>query len=153
MVNIEIRLNPITKLRIYREAKKIILPLMDSDKITPERADEILWYVKNNVVKVETPEMAKEFYEYLSNKFSELKRIKNRFDNETWEKAEKIVKLLVENLINKWEFDFAMNIMDEIKEIKEIKWKDDEIEYIENLSKNMPNAFSKAVCEVCKKEI
>jgi len=42
MVNIEIRLNPITKLRIYREAKKIILPLMDSDKITPERADEIL---------------------------------------------------------------------------------------------------------------
>lgn len=140
MSNLELTINPITKLRIYQEAKKIIFPLMDDDKITPERADEILWYVKTNVVKVETPQVAKEFYEYLSKKFSELKTLKYKFDTETEEKAENIIKSLIDNLMNKWDFDFAVQI---IEEMKWIKWKDEEIKYIEKLKKSIPNAFIK----------
>ena len=150
MQNLEIKLNPITKLRIYREAKKIIFPLMDSDKISTDRADEILAYVKFNVVKVESPEQAKEFYEHLSEKFEELGIMKKRFDFEAWEKLDKIIALLLESVMDKWDFDLASKIMDEAKKINK---KEKEIKYITKLGQDMPKAFEQAVCSVCEKKI
>jgi len=73
MNDLGVKLNPITKLRLFHEVKKVIFAQMDNDKITPERAEEILGYVKKYVVDIENPEKAKQFYLHLGEKFNELR--------------------------------------------------------------------------------
>ena len=61
MKDLGIKLNPITKLILFHEVKKVIFSKMDTDTITPEKADYILEYVKKYVINVETPKRAKQF--------------------------------------------------------------------------------------------
>jgi hypothetical protein len=42
MEDLSITLSPITKLKLYRSIRDTIFAQMDKNRITPERADEIL---------------------------------------------------------------------------------------------------------------
>lgn len=99
MQDIGIKINPITKLKLFRTVKNIIFSQMDKDEITPERADEILGYVKKYVIDVETPERAKQFYIHLGEKFIELSGIKHKFEMEEEEKISQVFSLLLDEFM------------------------------------------------------
>ena len=80
MSDLGVTLNPITRLRIFQEARKHVFQKMDSDVITPERADEILSHVKDNVLEIETFDEAKEFYMSIPEKYPELRPMKSAFE-------------------------------------------------------------------------
>ncbi|NVP18174.1 hypothetical protein HUU51_05655 [Candidatus Gracilibacteria bacterium] len=139
MEDLGIKLNPITKLRLFREVKKVIFVQMDSDKITPERAEEILDYVKKYVVDIETPEKAKQFYLHLGEKFSELKEIKQKFEIEEEEKIDQVFSLLVDEFMEKGNMDLASEIMNQMNEAKNQQI------YLEKLKTNYPIEFQRAL--------
>jgi hypothetical protein len=99
MEDLVVKLNPITKLEIYTECKNIIFSKMNNDIVTPERADEILSFVKENVVKISNPKQAKEFYIYIAIKFSELHEIKVKFNIEEDEKISELIILVVDEFM------------------------------------------------------
>lgn len=139
MEDLGTKLNPITKLRLFREVKKIIFAKMDSDKITPERAEEILDYVKKYVVAIEAPEKAKQFYIHLGEKFSELKEIKQKFEIEEEEKIDQFFSLIIDELMEKGNMDLASEIMEQMNETQ------NQQVYLEKLKTNYPIEFQKAL--------
>lgn len=143
MEDLGIKLNPLTKLRIYREARKIMFALLDRDKVKPERLEEVMGYVKTNVVKVETPIEAKKFYELLGGMFEELSPVSRMFEREEDEKIDRVLAALVDNLMNKGDFDLAQRIMEEIKALEKLHGKS-----IEDIRKQAPEDFDKAVLVV-----
>ena len=142
MTNLEVKLNPISKLKIYRAARKIVFHKMTKELITSERAKEILAYVKEKVVKVRSPKQAKNLYEFLSRKFPELQTLENKFHLESLEKIDKVLSILVENIINKGDFELANKIMEEVEEISDME---KEAQYAERISEKMPKEFEEAV--------
>ena len=139
MEDLGIKLNPITKLRLFREVKKVIFTQMDSDKITPERAEEILDYVKKYVVDIETPQKAKQFYLHLGEKFRELAGVKHKFEIEEEEKIDQVFSLLLDEFMEKGNMDLAGEIMEQMKEAK------NQQNYLEKLKTNYPIEFKKAL--------
>lgn len=139
MEDLGIKLNPITKLRLFREAKKVIFRQMDKDQITPERADEILGYVKKYVVNIETPEKAKQFYLHLGKKFPELAGVKYKFEIEEEEKIDRVFSSLLEEFMEKGNIDLASEIMEQMNESK------NQQTYLEKLKKKYPIEFQKAL--------
>lgn len=73
MKNIGLQLNPLTKLKIYTRAKKVILQKMDHDAITPEKAQELIDYFKNGLPEIQTAEEGQRFYMDAATMFPELK--------------------------------------------------------------------------------
>jgi hypothetical protein len=120
---------------------------MDNDIITPERADEILSFVKDKILKIETFEKAKEFYMNIPEKFPELKPMKNTFQKEEGEKIDKVLVLFVEFVLEKGEFDLAEKILKEVNMFH--KNKNISLKEIEN---EHPEEFKKAV-EVIKEDV
>lgn len=100
-----------TKNRIWNEVKAIVFQKMDKDIITPDRADEILHYVKKYATDIETPDLAKQFYLFLGEKFIELKELELKFHMEEEEYLEKKVTLLVEYFMNHDNVDLAQSIL------------------------------------------
>jgi len=49
MINPESELNPLTKLAIYSEARKIMLQKMDNEIVSPDKADQVLDYVETKL--------------------------------------------------------------------------------------------------------
>ncbi len=117
-MDIEAEVNPLTKLRLYRVAKKIVFGKMDKKVITPERATEILNYVKEEVAYCDTPEDCHVFYKEVALEFPELADFQDKFERETYEKLDRALSILVEHIFAKGEFDLAERIMDEVEEIR-----------------------------------
>jgi DNA-directed RNA polymerase subunit F len=139
MEDLGLKLHPLTKLEIYRACKNRIFILMDSDKITPEKADEILEYVKKYVINIKTTEQAKQFYIHLGEKFIELKSVEKKFRNEEAEKIDQIFSLLLDEFIEKGNMDLAGEIMEQMNESKNQQI------YLEKLKINYPREFQKAL--------
>ncbi len=142
MEDLGIKLNPITKLKLFREVKKVIFSQMDNDKITPERAEEILDYVKKYVIDIETPEKAKQFYLHLGEKFKELYSVKLKFEIEEEEKIEKVFSLLLDEFIEKGNMDLANEIMEQMNETKNQQI------FLEKLKINYPIEFQKVIQKI-----
>ena len=142
MKDLGIKLHPITKRRIFYEAKKIIFAQMDSDKITPKRAEEILDYVKKYIIDIESPENAKQFYLYLGEKFSELKEIKQKFEIEEKEKIDQFFSLIIDEFMKKGNMDLASELMEQMNESKYAQI------YLEKLKINYPIEFQKALDKI-----
>jgi predicted transcriptional regulator len=139
MEDLRIKLNPITKLKLFREVKKVIFFQMDNDEVTPERAEEILDYVKKYVIDIETPEKAKQFYLHLGEKFKELYSVKLKFEIEEEEKIEKVFSLLLDEFIEKGNMDLANEIMEQMNETKNQQI------FLEKLKINYPIEFQKVI--------
>ncbi len=146
MEDLGIKLNPITKLRLFREAKFVIFSNIDNWVIKPERAEEILLYIKKYIYKIEKPDLAKKFYIHLWEKFKELKIVSKKFEMEEKEKIEDLVSLFLEEVMEKWNIDLASELMAQMKEL----W-DDEV-FIWKLKKNYPIEFSNVLKKYLKKK-
>ncbi len=147
MEDLGVKLNPITRLRLFQEARKHVFKKMDSDIITPERADEILTYVKENVLKIKTFQEAKNFYMTIAEKYPELKAMKSTFQKEEGEKIDKVLVLFVEFVLTKGNFDLAEKILHEVNEFHgkhNIN--------ITDIRKQYPEEFEKAV-ETLEQEV
>lgn len=142
MDDLGVKLNPITKLRLFREVKKDIFVKMDSDAITPERAEEILEYVKKYVVDIETPEVAKQFYLHLGEKFAELSGVKQKFEMEEEEKIDQVFTLIIDEFMQRGNMDLASEIMEQMNESKPTKI------FLEKLKANYPIEFQKVLKKV-----
>ncbi len=142
--DLEEKLNPISKLRIYQVARKIVFAKMDNQQITPERADEILSYVKDNVAEIDTPQDANKFYRAISKKFDELTGVAKLFKKEFDEKMEHLLIKIVENFVNKGEIEIAAKIMMEIEDI--YMGKSD----IDSFIKNRPDDFKTVLDSMLK---
>ncbi len=139
MEDLGLKLHPVTKLEIYRACKNRIFILMDSDKITPEKADEILEYVKKYVINIKTAEQANQFYIHLGEKFIELKSVEKKFRNEEAEKIDQVFSLLLDEFMEKGNMDLAGEIMEQMNESKNQQI------YLEKLKINYPREFQKAL--------
>lgn len=137
MEDLWVKLNPITKLKLFRTVKEVIFSQMDKDKITPERADEILGYTKKYVVDIRIPKVAKQFYIHLGERFPELVGIKNKFKMEGEEKIDKIFSLLIDEFMENENIDLANEIMEQMDESK------DQNLFIEKLKEKYPIEFNK----------
>lgn len=100
-----------TKERIWRDAKSIVFGKMDKDLITPERADEILLYVKKYATDIETEELARQFYAFLGEQFVELRELRVKFHMEKEEELEKLITLLVDYFMGHGSIENAENLM------------------------------------------
>jgi len=140
MEDLGVKLNPITKLRIFQEARKHVFKKMDNDVITPERADEILTYVKDSIVKVSNFKEAKDFYKGLPEKFPELKPMVSTFEKEEGEKIDRVLALFVEFVLEKGDFDLAGKILEEVNEFHSKSGFN-----LEDIRKESPKEFEKAV--------
>lgn len=140
MEDLGVKLNPITKLRIFQEARKHVFKKMDEDIITPERADEILTYVKDSIVKINSFKKVKDFYKGLPEKFPELKPIVSTFEKEEGEKIDKVLVLFVEFILEKGNFDLAEKILHEVNEFHSKSSFN-----LEKIRKEAPEEFKKAV--------
>ncbi len=149
-MDIEAEVNPLTKLRLYRVAKKIVFGKMDKKVITPERATEILNYVKEEVAYCDTPEDCHVFYKEVALEFPELADFQDKFERETYEKLDRALSILVEHIFAKGEFDLAERIMDEVEEIKD---KRSELIYAHKMERKMPEDFKEAVEEVKQESV
>lgn len=101
MEDLKIKLNSITKLKLFREVKKIIFTKMDSNKITTERAEEILNYIKKHLSNIDNPQEIKNFYIYLGENFSELNILKNKIKIAEKEKIDQIFSLFLDKFMEK----------------------------------------------------
>ena len=147
MSDLGVKLNPVTRLRLFQEARKHVFQKMDNDIITPERADEILSYVKDSVLEIETFDEAKKFYMSIPEKFPELRPMKNTFEKEEGEKIDKVLVLFVEFILEKGDFDLAEKILHEVNEFH-----DEHTVSIDDIRKEHPEEFEKAV-KIMEKDV
>lgn len=139
MEDLGIKLNPITKLRLFHEVKNVIHGMLHKRSIPLERSAEIMDYVKKYVVGIETPEKAKQFYLHLGEKFEELKEVKHKFEIEEEEKIDQVFSLLLDEFMEKGNTDLASEIMEQMNEAKNSQV------YLEKLKQNYPIEFQKAL--------
>ncbi|PIZ73480.1 hypothetical protein COY07_01895 [Candidatus Peregrinibacteria bacterium CG_4_10_14_0_2_um_filter_43_11] len=143
MQNLGVKLNALTKLKLYRVIKDSIFRQMDTDAITPERADEIFGYVKDNIIVIETPEAAKNFYIRVAEKFpDELSGVKQRLELQEQEKIDQLLMTLLNHLLEKNDFDLAERIMQEIEEVQSKQ------KPLEALERKYPEEFAQSVEEM-----
>ena len=112
---------------------------MDRNIITPEKADEILGYVKKYVVDIETPDIAKKFYIHLSKKFPDLIPLKQKFELEEEEKIEEIFSLLLDEFMARDNIDLANEIMHQIQKADNLEL------YLKKIEKSYPIELNKAL--------
>jgi hypothetical protein len=139
MEDLGIKLNPITKLRLFREVKKVIHSMMDKKEILLDRAEEIMNYVKKYIKNINSPKKAKQFYLHLGEKFEELKGVKHKFEIEEEEKIDQVFSLLLDEFMEKGNMDLASEIMEQMNESENTQL------YLEKLKQNYPIEFQKAL--------
>lgn len=139
MEDLGVQLNPLTKLRLFQAIKASVFSQMDKNTMTPDRADEILEYIKKYLNDIETPERAKQFYIYLAGKFPELESVKHRFETEEREKMDHALGLLLEEFMEKGDISLASEILEQIQRSNNDK------EQIESLSVRYPIEFSRVM--------
>src|SRR3989338_11283628 len=96
MTDIGIKLHPIKKLQLWQAVKKAVFAKMDSDVISPERADEILGNIKPKIAEIISPEQAKEFYLALPQMYAELAPVTHKFEIQEAEALEQVLALLLD---------------------------------------------------------
>lgn len=101
-----------TKDRIWKDAKSIVFGKMDQDIMSPERADEILDYVKKFATNIESPDLARQFYRFLGERFTELRDMEIRLRIEEDEENDRVVAHLVDYFMKQGEVDHAESIME-----------------------------------------
>jgi len=133
------KIHVLDKLAIWSEAKKIIFAKMDSDEITPEHADDILEYVKDSVVFVDTPEQAAEYVEEICEKYEELSKMKLTFEKQELEQLEKTFMTMVDQLMDEGEFDKAEELIEELKVLDH-----DKKQFLHDAREKYPDMFKQA---------
>lgn len=115
MDNPGINFNPVTKTKLYRVIRNSVFTQMDHNKVIPERADEILANVKKTLGSIKDEKAMQQFIDHLDETFPELQKVKNAFQYETEEKIDKVVVLLMDEFLQKNEYDVATEIMEQIE--------------------------------------
>ena len=85
-MDLGVKLNPLTKLRLFHTVRDYIFSQMDRKTITPERADEILGYVKKYVQTLRLPSVQSNFIFILVGNFQNFKLSPT---NSNWKKKKK----------------------------------------------------------------
>jgi hypothetical protein len=134
---------PITKLRLFREARRYVLDLMERDTITPERADEILGYVSTYVVDLDTPEAVRAFAAHLAEKFVELRRVQMKFLREEQEEIDGILKAFVEEVFGTGDMVLASEVMQQVTALE-----GDMPNCLKTLQERYPNVYEIALRNV-----
>jgi len=142
MKDLGVKLNPITKLKLFRAIKNSIFSQMDKEIISVDRAEKILEYVEKYILDIATPQTIKQFYTHLWEKFSELKWVKQSFEIEEKEKIDQLFSLLLDEFMKKNNLELASEIMGEMEN------SNDEELYLEKLEKNYPIEFQKALKKI-----
>ena len=118
MSDLRTKLHPIKKLQLWETIKEFIFKKMDLNIISPERADEILNTVQNEVSNIENPEQAKTIYIDLPKKYPELEPIKQKCQIEEVQAIDNLLVLLLDEFMDKNKIDLASEIMDKINQSK-----------------------------------
>jgi len=139
----DMHVQPLTKLRLFREARRYILDLMDHDTITSERADEILGYVNTYVVDLDTPEQVKAFATHLAEKFAELRKVQMKFALEEQEEMDETLKAFVEEVFSTGDMTLASQVMQQVAALE-----DDISNCLKTLQERYPNVFEAALRKV-----
>ncbi len=135
MTDIGVKLHPVKKLQLWQAIKKAVFAKMDKDILSPERADEILGNLKPKIVEITSPEQAKEFYLALPQMYAELTPVTNKFEIQEAEALDKVLTLLLDEIMEKENFDLASEIMEKIQN------SDDHKKLIDKLQGRFPAEF------------
>ena len=145
MKNIGLQLNPLTKLKIYTRAKKVILQKMDHDAITPEKAQELIDYFKNGLPEIQTAEEGQRFYMDAATMFPEIKDLPSYFEHEEEEKFDEVVMEIAGKMMEEVDVYGASKLIEQLQNSDE---KEEKIRLLDQLEKDYPEVFSRAV-EAC----
>jgi hypothetical protein len=140
-----LKLHPLDKLKLYRVMRDSVFHQMDRDDITPERADTILTEIKDSVIAIETPAMAKAYYMKIGEQFPELVGVKHQLQLQEDEKVDRVISLLIEHIFNKGDLELATRLMEEAEEFHE---KNQSLQLAEKLEAQYPDTFKRAVEEI-----
>jgi hypothetical protein len=110
-----LKLNPISRLKIYLAVRKIVLVKMNGNIITPERAMEIIGYTKAEVVKVQNADEALRFSADLAGKFPELGGLESAFEMETVEQYDRVITKMVDRFMERDEVNTVDEILERMK--------------------------------------
>ena len=137
----------LSKLKLFREAKKVVLKRMDSDVITPERAEEIFNFLKETILQLKDWNQMRAYPELLANTYPELKPVAIKLEFEEREHIDKVLALFVESIVEKGDFDLASKIIDQVHEFNETKGGD-----IEEIRKVDPGVFDNILTRFVKED-
>lgn len=143
MENDLLALNPLTKIRIYKEVERILFAAMDGKIVVPERAETIFHYVQETILDVFSNEEAYTYAQNISEKFSELKGLYAKFQSEQNEKVDHILALLVDSIMQKGDFDLASRVMDEVSDLQDKHGKT-----LEEIRAEFPGEFDSVVARM-----
>ena len=135
MEDLGVKLHPIKKLQLWQAIKKAVFAKMDNDVISPERADEILGSLKPKIVEIISPEQAKEFYLALPQMYAELAPVASKFEIQEAEALDKVLTLLLDEIMDKGNLDLASEIMEKIQNSS------DHTKLIDELQNKFPSEF------------
>ncbi len=134
----------LSKLKLFREAKKVVLRRMDADVITPAKAEEIFDFLKETILKLRNWEDMRAYPEQLAEAYPELKPVAIKLEFEEREHIDRVLALFVESIVDKGDFDLAEVIIDQVHAFNENKGG-----AIEDIRKIDPSVFD----EITKKLI
>lgn len=115
---IEIKFSPWDKVVIWNEIKQKIIADLQGKKVSPERSTEIRVFVQQNISKVDSPQRAKEFYEYLGQTYPELAKIKMKLELKEEEKVEDYLDEIASKIIESGDFETGEKMIQEINELQ-----------------------------------
>jgi hypothetical protein len=145
MNDLDLKINPLSQLKIYRLARNIVLRKMDNKKITSKKAMKIINYLKKNVRKIKSARMAKIFYTQVASLFPELHDLERYFDSVQRERLDQLMSLLVEKIMKTTDLDKASKIMDKIEKAKS---KSATLKVAKELEIEFPDEFGAALKSV-----
>jgi hypothetical protein len=144
-----LKLNPLSRLKIYEAVRKIVLAKMNSNEIPPDTAKEIIGYAKGAVAKVKTAGMAESLMQEMAAKYPELNGLASVFEREACEQYDRVASKIVDRIIEKNEVELADGIL---KSINKSKTEKDKRALLADLEKKYPREYDAAVASIIKSQ-
>ncbi len=135
---LKIKKNTLTKSKIYQEIRKIVYTKLNNGVITKNKANEIIDYIQNSKIKINSKKEGEKFAYKLKKLYPELETLIQKIEKEKDENKEKILAEILEEIIAKNDFDFLESIL-----IDKDKVEKDQDELIQKIIKKYPEIKTK----------
>lgn len=121
---------------LFQKIKKKVLFLLDKQKISSDRADEIVNFLSSNLGYFLGETSFEQSIDGLMKKFPELVSIKKDFDLKQKEFIDNELKTILDKVVMTGDFSLAEKLFSEIAEFEAKKY-----DVVSNLKKLHPNLF------------
>ncbi len=138
------RINPITKIWLFRKVKEVVFMKLDKNIIPPERGSEIIDFVSKYIFTLKDDREIEQFSAHISTHFPEIREVDLTFEIEENESKDAIIKEIMNTFMLEWNIDQASQILDAMDQVG------DNTPLLRDLEKKYPLAYALAVAKYKK---